>query len=42
MPLFRAAQDMNIQLLEVENFDSVTGAGIQALVESGQQLFYWR
>lgn len=36
--IVQAAQDMNIQLLEVENFDSVTGAGIQALV-NGQQLF---
>lgn len=36
--IVQAAQDMNIQLLEVENFDSVTGAGIQALV-NGQQLY---
>ncbi|WP_373683676.1 copper-translocating P-type ATPase [Acinetobacter sp. YH1901134] len=36
--IVQAAKEMQVQLLEVEHFDSVTGAGIQAVVE-GQSIF---
>nr|WP_180113986.1 heavy metal translocating P-type ATPase [Acinetobacter sp. YH12063] len=36
--IVQAAKEMQVQLLEVEQFDSVTGAGIQAVVE-GQSIY---
>ncbi|OTG79442.1 copper-translocating P-type ATPase [Acinetobacter sp. ANC 5054] len=36
--IVEAAKDLNLDLLDVEHFDSVTGAGIQALV-NGQQIY---
>ena len=36
--IVQAAKEMQVQLLEVEQFDSVTGAGIQAVIE-GQSIY---